>query len=54
MSNNMPSNALGCGCCRAIDANRRDVSNKEIDVAEEFLIQAEALVNQNPELMAIT
>ena len=31
----------------------RDVSNSEID-AEEFVIQAEALVNQNPELMAIS
>ncbi|NMM09233.1 MAG: PAS domain S-box protein [Polaromonas sp.] len=31
----------------------RDVSNKEIS-AEEFLIQAEALVNQYPELMAVS
>ncbi|MDB5884132.1 MAG: multi-sensor signal transduction histidine kinase [Polaromonas sp.] len=31
----------------------RDASNYEID-AEEFVIQAEALVNQNPELMAIS
>ena len=31
----------------------RDVSNKEID-AEEFIIQAEALVNQYPELMAVS
>ena len=31
----------------------RDVSNSQID-AEEFVIQAEELVNQNPELMAIS
>ena len=31
----------------------RDVSNSQID-AEEFVVQAEALVNQNPELMAIS
>ena len=31
----------------------RDVSNNQID-AEEFVIQAEELVNQNPELMAIS
>ena len=31
----------------------RDVSNKEIDT-EEFLVQAEALVNQYPELMAVS
>jgi len=31
----------------------RDVSNKEID-AEEFTVQAEALVNQYPELMGVT
>lgn len=31
----------------------RDVSNKEID-AEEFNVQAEALVNQFPELLAVT
>ena len=31
----------------------RDASNYEID-AEEFVIQAEALVNQNPELMAVS
>jgi PAS domain S-box-containing protein len=31
----------------------RDVSNKEID-KEEFIVQAEALVNQYPELMAIS
>ncbi|MFZ3142068.1 PAS domain-containing sensor histidine kinase [Polaromonas sp.] len=31
----------------------RDVSNNEIDT-EEFIVQAEALVNQNPELMAIS
>lgn len=31
----------------------RDISNKEIDV-EEFLSQAESLVNQYPELMAVT
>ncbi len=31
----------------------RDVSNKEIDT-EEFIIQAESLINQYPELMAIT
>ncbi|MEO6319471.1 MAG: PAS domain S-box protein, partial [Polaromonas sp.] len=31
----------------------RDVSNKEIDT-EEFIIQAEALVNQYPELMAVS
>ena len=31
----------------------RDVSNTQID-AEEFVIQAEELVNQNPELMAIS
>lgn len=31
----------------------RDVSNKEID-AEEFIVQAEALVNQYPELMAVS
>ena len=31
----------------------RDVSNKEIDT-EEFIVQAEALVNQYPELMAVS
>ncbi|CAN5183696.1 oxygen sensor histidine kinase FixL [soil metagenome] len=31
----------------------RDVSNNEIDT-EEFIVQAEALINQNPELMAIS
>ena len=31
----------------------RDVSNKEID-AEEFIVQSEALVNQYPELMAVS
>jgi PAS domain S-box-containing protein len=31
----------------------RDVSNKEVD-AEEFIVQAEALVNQYPELMAVS
>ena len=31
----------------------RDVSNREIDT-EEFIVQAEALVNQYPELMAIS
>ncbi|MGH8804256.1 MAG: PAS domain S-box protein [Polaromonas sp.] len=31
----------------------RDVSNKEVD-AEEFVIQAESLVNQYPELMAVS
>ncbi len=31
----------------------RDVSNKEVD-AEEFVVQAEALVNQYPELMAVS
>ncbi len=31
----------------------RDVSNKEVDT-EEFIIQAEALVNQYPELMAVS
>ncbi len=31
----------------------RDVSNKEVD-AEEFISQAESLVNQYPELMAVT
>ena len=31
----------------------RDVSNKEVD-AEEFIVQAESLVNQYPELMAIS
>ncbi|WP_293605729.1 PAS domain-containing sensor histidine kinase [Polaromonas sp. UBA4122] len=31
----------------------RDVSNKEVDT-EEFVIQAEALVNQYPELMAVS
>jgi PAS domain S-box-containing protein len=31
----------------------RDVSNKEIDI-EEFMLQAEALVNQYPELMAVS
>ena len=31
----------------------RDVSNKDVD-AEEFIIQAESLVNQYPELMAVT
>ena len=31
----------------------RDVSNKEIDT-EEFMLQAEALVNQYPELMAVS
>lgn len=31
----------------------RDVSNKEID-KEEFIVQAEALVNQYPELMAVS
>ncbi|UUZ68508.1 PAS domain S-box protein [Polaromonas sp. P2-4] len=31
----------------------RDVSNKEVD-AEEFVVQAESLVNQYPELMAVS
>ncbi|MBK5207278.1 MAG: PAS domain-containing sensor histidine kinase, partial [Polaromonas sp.] len=31
----------------------RDVSNKEVDT-EEFIVQAEALVNQYPELMAVS
>ncbi|UUZ70834.1 PAS domain S-box protein [Polaromonas sp. P1(28)-8] len=31
----------------------RDVSNKEVD-AEEFIVQAESLVNQYPELMTVT
>ena len=31
----------------------RDVSNKEVDT-EEFITQAESLVNQYPELMAVT